>query len=428
MNTLVWLRNELRWHDNPMLIQAHETEKPCYFLYILDQKLLLPAIPEIKDFNRIGMHRLRFIKESFDAFNLKLKRQNNTLIFKIGRPTEIIQNTITAYNISELIISEQFAAEECLDNSLLQEYFGSTIKIHIINTSTVFKQADLPFEIEQLPHTFSAFNRKTETATPGILSVSEDLIFKSPLKSPPPSDDWPAITPAWRINNTDFSFNGSEEEALQRLNYYVFDTKYINKYKEQRNGLIGSDFSSRFSPWLANGSLSSIKAYTAITDFENQYGSNDGTQALKYELKWREFFYWNAKKQSIRLFHRNGFNGRYSKGCRDVRKFNDWRNAQSSESFVNAGMKELSSTGWISNRIRQNVASFLLHDLEIDWRWGAYWFEHQLIDYDPAINWGNWAYIAGVGNDTQAIRKFHIQKQQEWYDPGSGYTKLWTES
>ena len=88
-------------------------------------------------------------------------------------------------------------------------------------------------------------------------------------------------------------------------------------------------------------------------------------------------------------------------------------------------MRELNTTGWMSNRGRQNVASYLIHDLSIDWRWGAAYLESQLIDYDPASNYGNWMYIAGVGNDPRPSRKFNTKGQAERYDTEGTYRKLW---
>jgi deoxyribodipyrimidine photo-lyase len=88
-------------------------------------------------------------------------------------------------------------------------------------------------------------------------------------------------------------------------------------------------------------------------------------------------------------------------------------------------MRELLATGFMSNRGRQNVASFLTKNLGIDWRWGAEWFESMLIDYDVASNWGNWNYTAGVGNDARGFRFFNIYKQAKDYDPQGNYVKLW---
>jgi len=85
----------------------------------------------------------------------------------------------------------------------------------------------------------------------------------------------------------------------------------------------------------------------------------------------------------------------------------------------------LNLTGWMSNRGRQNVASFLIHELALDWRLGALWFESQLVDYDVASNWGNWAYLAGVGNDPRGSRRFNIAKQAQTHDPAGEFVREW---
>jgi len=110
-----------------------------------------------------------------------------------------------------------------------------------------------------------------------------------------------------------------------------------------------------------------------------------------------------------------------------MRAFEKWVNGNSGNSFIDANMLELKLTGFMSNRGRQNVASYLVNDLHFDWRMGAMYFESQLIDYDVCSNWGNWAYIAGVGNDPRENRYFNIQKQAEMYDAQGLYQKLWLE-
>ena len=108
-------------------------------------------------------------------------------------------------------------------------------------------------------------------------------------------------------------------------------------------------------------------------------------------------------------------------------RFLEWTEGRTHSDFVNANMKELNQTGFMSNRGRQNVASYLIHNLGIDWRMGAGYFEQHLIDYDPASNWGNWAYIAGVGNDPRPFRKFNLEKQAQNYDGEGLYRSLWLD-
>ena len=91
-------------------------------------------------------------------------------------------------------------------------------------------------------------------------------------------------------------------------------------------------------------------------------------------------------------------------------------------------MCQLKTTGWMSNRGRQIVASYFINELGLDWRFGAAWFEEQLIDYDPASNWGNWQYLAGVGTDPRGRRQFNIAKQQREYDPTGEFIQRYTIS
>lgn len=108
------------------------------------------------------------------------------------------------------------------------------------------------------------------------------------------------------------------------------------------------------------------------------------------------------------------------------RIFERWAEGRTDEEFVNANMKELLQTGFMSNRGRQNVASYLVHDMGIDWRMGASFFEHYLLDHDPASNYGNWIYVSGVGNDPRENRKFNIKKQQSMYDGEGRFVKRWS--
>jgi deoxyribodipyrimidine photo-lyase len=132
------------------------------------------------------------------------------------------------------------------------------------------------------------------------------------------------------------------------------------------------------------------------------------------------------KKHRDKFFQQNGIQ---SKGI-TINKHNilvlqSWIDGQTGVDFVDANMLELKLTGFMSNRGRQNVASYLCNDLKIDWRYGAAYFEQQLIDYDVCSNWGNWAYLAGVGNDPRGNRYFNIEKQAQDYDKYKDYRKLW---
>lgn len=155
-----------------------------------------------------------------------------------------------------------------------------------------------------------------------------------------------------------------------------------------------------------------------VNAWEVEHGSGESSYWIGFELLWREYFLRAAQLEGEALFG----DARLPPTNAD---FDAWREANTGVPFIDAAMLELSSTGWISNRARQNVASFLVKDLGVDWRLGAAWFEHCLIDYDVASNWGNWRYIAGVGRDPRQDRYFNVLKQAGHYDPKGLYVAHW---
>ena len=219
---------------------------------------------------------------------------------------------------------------------------------------------------------------------------------------------------------------GGETEALKRLKYYLWDTDLIKKYEETRNGLVGGDYSSKFSAYLAQGCLSPKQIYFELKKYEAERGANTSTYWLFFELLWRDFFRLMGKKYGGKIFKEGGLiNKPDPKWQTDERLFNIWKDGETGIPFIDANMRELKLTGFMSNRGRQNVASFLVKDLNINWLMGAQWFESQLVDYDPCSNYCNWLYTAGVGNDPRDNRYFNILSQAQRYDAKGDFVKLW---
>jgi deoxyribodipyrimidine photo-lyase len=221
-------------------------------------------------------------------------------------------------------------------------------------------------------------------------------------------------------------FNGGESEGKKRLDTYLFETQSISSYKETRNGLVGENYSSKFSAWLALGCLSARQIYHEIKRYEEEVGANESTYWLVFELLWRDYFRFMMKKHKHSFFMQQGIK---AAGKTIIEHnpilFNNWINGKTGNDFIDANMLELKLTGFMSNRGRQNVASYLCHQLKLDWRWGAAYFEQQLIDYDVCSNWGNWAYLAGVGNDPRGSRVFNTEKQADEYDKNKLYRAMW---
>jgi deoxyribodipyrimidine photo-lyase len=191
--------------------------------------------------------------------------------------------------------------------------------------------------------------------------------------------------------------------------------------------MLGADYSTKFSAWLALGCFSPKEIYAAVSEYEQTVHKNDSTYWVIFELWWREYFYWVMRKYGIKLFQKIGIKSQSPiDRILNLEKLNQWKSGQTGNAFIDANMKELNATGFMSNRGRQNVASYLVNDLEVDWRYGAAYFEEQLIDYDVCSNWGNWAYISGVGNDPRGHRVFNVLKQADDYDKNGDYRNYWT--
>jgi deoxyribodipyrimidine photo-lyase len=177
---------------------------------------------------------------------------------------------------------------------------------------------------------------------------------------------------------------------------------------------------------LANGSISPRTIYWEIKRYEQQVVKNQNTYWLIFELTWRDYFKYISLKYGDKIFEIGGIRNRKYDWDRELKQLHNWTSGNTEEPFVNANMKELAKTGWMSNRGRQNVASYWSKHLQQDWRIGAAYFESLLLDYDVHSNWCNWMYNSGVGNDPRN-RKFNIKLQASRYDAQSKYQNLWLQ-
>ncbi|MDI3515076.1 MAG: cryptochrome, partial [Rhodocyclaceae bacterium] len=220
------------------------------------------------------------------------------------------------------------------------------------------------------------------------------------------------------------AFAGGERAALAHLARY-FASGRPQRYKATRNGLSGIDFSSKFSPWLAQGALSARVAFAALRRHEAERGVSEGSYWLWFELLWRDYFRFLHLRHGRRLYRARGLDDRAPRPAHDAAAFAAWCEGRTGHAFVDAAMRELAATGWLSNRMRQVVASYLIHDLGCDWRAGAAWFEARLVDYDVYSNQGNWLYIAGRGTDPRGGRRFDPDRQAAIHDADGAYRASW---
>ena len=304
--------------------------------------------------------------------------------------------------------------------------------------------ADWPASKAKFPRVFGEFRRQLQGAPEPPLPEPEISGLANGLEScsagdlgklrhlsmaPPAPVPGPERGPNRGDTRSAFPFRGDEASALERLQHYVFESDGLKNYKASRNQLVGSEFSSKFSPFLANGSLSVRRIWQALEAHQASFGPSEGCEWMRQELLWREFFLWSEQAHGEAFHRESGIQGRLPTANPDRELFQRWTRAECGHERIDAQLRELNATGYLSNRGRQWVASHFVNSLQLPWTWGARYFEWMLIDADPALNTGNWAYLAGVGSDPRSFggspRRFDLEGQAKRYDPEESHMQLW---
>ena len=264
----------------------------------------------------------------------------------------------------------------------------------------IWEEADLPFALESLPAVFSSFRRKVEKKMQIRSLFHHQKVYPvhGTQKQNFPHLLLSALRNIQKMSGRYWIFGAVPGKRKNGCTYGSGNAIALKEYKETRNGLVGADYSSKLSPWLSTGCISAVEVYWEIKKYEEERVANDSTYWLFFELLWREFFRFVARRYGAQIFKRNGIKDSDEKmTLGDPKTFHRWKEGRTPNAFVNANMIELARTGWMSNRGRQNVASYLVHDLGQDWLAGARHFEEHLIDYDPCSNYGNWMYLGWGG-------------------------------
>ena len=413
---IVWFRSNCRLYYNPALKQACDECDNIICVYIFDE------IQYSEEFNLVslGPHRQQFIQESLSDLHSQLQIRGNGLIILRGRADERLCKIASYFN-DVTLYSQRMPGwyEQRQENKL-----KGLMTCVFTPIATLIDFAKLPFTLEDLPGSFTSFRKKVEKQF--ITSKSTSIPEKIPrLKSIEVTPYTIEPSNRKRDYRSALIFHGGTASASKRLDEYIWLTGCLAHYKETRNQLIGANYSSKFSAWLAQGCLSPQSIYKQVKRYEEDVISNESTYWLIFELLWRDYFYLSAVKHGAELFKAGGIKKIEHRGSQDQILFKKWCNGKTGEPFIDANMRELKQTGFMSNRGRQNVASYLIHELALDWRLGARWFEHCLIDYDVASNYGNWNYLAGTGHDPRTQRHFNIEKQTAMYDQDGRFQTLW---
>lgn len=427
MTDIIWLNDDLRVADNPLL-RFDSAPEAMLVVYVLEARQLEPWHPQ-ESGPRPGPARLGFLWQSLMALRGELLRLGSDLLVKIGTPADEIAALCQTFRPRRVRVSRQPCIDETAQLDALRPLLPDGTELDVVRGNTLLDTDELPFALEALPDSFSAFRRRVEktcdipAATPAPVTLPPWPDGAS--RGFPPLAQLCRYSAGWQADpRGEFDYEGGEKAGHARLNAYLWQSNGgaepagPGHYKQTRNGLVGPDFSTRFSAWLARGCLSPRQVHQAVKDWEAQYGACESSYWITFEVWWRDYFHHAAALDGATLFGRRALPPL-------TPEFEAWRAGKTGIPLIDAAMTELDATGFLSNRARQNAASYLVKDLGVDWRLGAAWFEHCLIDFDPASNWGNWRYVGGSGRDPRKDRYFNVLSQAERYDPQGRYVAHW---
>ena len=419
---IIWYRNDLRTHDHGPLADALRHGDTVVPVYCFDPRHFGRTS---FGFPKTGGFRRRFLIESVADLRRSLRALGSDLVVRHGRPEaevpEIVRETeATAVAFHAEVTSEETSVEAGLRRAL----DGNAVELHPHHGATLLHPDDLPFAIDEVPAVFTRFRRAVESSVE-VRARHDTPARLMPLPAGLDPGELPPLEPATPDPRGVLAFRGGERAGLSRIEQYFWERDRLRVYKETRNGMLGADYSSKLSPWLAHGCISPRFVHDEVRRYEEERVANDSTYWMIFELLWRDYFRLICAEQGNRVFRASGIRGLDVPWSDDPELVRAWREGCTGYPLIDANMRELASTGFMSNRGRQNVASFLTKNLGLDWRMGAEWFESLLIDYDVCSNWGNWNYTAGVGNDSRGFRYFNTSKQACDYDPQGRYVKHW---
>lgn len=428
---IVWFRQDLRIHDNEALHNALSAGDEVIPVYIFDERMFVGET-HAYGFPKTGRYRARFILESVRDLRRRLRERGSDLVVRVGKPEEEIFGIARRSRSSWVFCNRERTRDEvAVQDQLERNLWSIGQEIIYSRGKMLYYTQDLPFPVTHTPDNYSLFRKEVEriVAVRSPLPTPDDLkpftVEIDPGEMPSEADL--GIPDFERDARAELTYRGGETAALQRLQKFLWETEAVADYCQNRSNLQGQMKSSHFSPWLAQGCLSPKMVYGELKKYEAERGGrNQSTYAIFYELMYRDFLRLMGKKHGDKIFLRGGMKEEPLEGLKDEEALlNLWVEGRTGVPFIDANMRQLALTGYISHQGRTNVANFLVKDLKVNWQMGAEYFESVLIDYDPCSNWVNWNFLVGLGCDGRDDKYLNILSQARKYDPDGTYVKRW---
>jgi deoxyribodipyrimidine photo-lyase len=419
---LVWFRDDLRLSDHPALVAGLAGGCPVVPVYVFDEQS--PA------FRQMGGASRWWLNHSLAALDVSLRAKGSYLRIVRGAAQTAIAQLVDHYQASGVVWSRRYGAAEiavdasikawCKDHGIGCESFNGSLLVEPWQVTT---QAGQPMKVFTPFWKSARANHSFAQPLPAPVMLPVVTAAASPLEIP--LDDLTLLPtkPDWAKGFTEY-WQAGEAGAQQRLLDFLDDG--LKGYGEDRNRPDRNNV-SRLAPYLRFGNISPRQVWHVAVN-RMQAGECKASErdltVFQSELGWREFSY-------HLLFHnpdlaRKNYQARFDKfpWRNDPAALTAWQNGMTGYPIVDAGMRQLWQTGWMHNRVRMVVASFLIKHLMIDWRDGEAWFWNTLLDADPASNAASWQWVAGSGADAAPyFRIFNPVLQGERFDPKGDYVR-----
>ena len=395
---IFWFRRDLRLHDNAGLFHALSSNKPVVPVFIFDKEIL-------DDLDDKNDRRVEFIHLALQAIQQQLVKRDSTLDVRYGKPVTVFEQLLNDYNIAAVYTNhdyEPYARER--DTAIEKLLQKAGVAFHTFKDQVLLEKNEV-LKDDGKPYTvFTPYSRKWKAILTDqqLASYPTEKKINAFYRQP----EKPLITLAQLgFNTLGQPFPGKEWKA-----------EVIKKYKEKRD-IPAAEGTSRLSVHLRFGTIS-------IRELAREAGSLNET--FMNELIWRDFYHmilWHFPQVAGHAFKPDYDRIQWRNNRRE---FAAWCEGKTGYPIVDAGMRELNSTGFMHNRVRMIVASFLTKHLLIDWRWGEAYFAQKLLDYDLAANNGGWQWAAGSGCDAAPyFRVFNPYLQTQKFDPELKYIRKW---
>lgn len=413
-HTLIWLRNDLRIQDNPALEAALLTGGSVTALYIHE---------ETGTSRKVGGAARWWLETSLETFAAQLAQKNIALKVETGDPSIIIEHFVATEAVQTVYWNRRYAqAERECDSDIKHNLKARGIKVASFSGNLLIE----PWEVMtgngdpyQVYTPFAKALRRQGVARPA--PSSELLADGIHCSEHQPAMDY--AQPHWAHTIAEHWQTG-EFAGYKHLAAFFEDT--IRTYTDDRDRP-SCNGTSKLSPYLRFGQMSVRHIWHETLRFAEEYPQmSAGAEKFLSELIWRDFHY-------HQLYHRADITIYDMRPTldpiewrNDMTSFSAWRKGQTGIPIIDAGMRQLWATGWMHNRVRMLVASFLTKNLMIDWRLGEKWFWDTLVDADVASNPASWQWVAGCGMDAAPyFRVFNPVVQGKRFDPDGVYVRRW---